>query len=459
MSVPKETELSAGLDELSEQLRRLRVDRGNPTLERIASRASAIPGTRSLSVSALSEVLNGKYLPGLDSWMSLVRTLLSYDGEGRPCRVGRGAPELEIWRTRWQHAKQEQRRTRRPVLRAEAEGPHPLLSPMALRALANDLGCGYVVPLAPFEGPADGFDAVAFSPDGRYLALGGTDGAVYLQDPATGNAKAGPLVGHRDIVRGLAFSADGRLLASSADDSTVWLWDVTFRSPVGGSLPDCEGIPQSVAFSPDGRLLAAGGLAGHVHVWDTATREIVKTLNARPTELGGVAFSPDGALLAASGQNGPLRLWASATWDAVGESAVGKCCDVAFSPDGTLLATAGADGLVRFWNPHTPGATRPVRTLLPASKYAVSAVVFSPDGRLLAAAGMDGTVRVWDTMNGLLLASPPDALCAELYSVSFSPDGGLLAAVGEGCTVHLCITPGSPSDRGGLGSYKQNGSA
>lgn len=447
MTPSKTTELLPGLAELSEELRRLRVDRGNPTLDRIATRAREIPGARPLSVSALSEVFNGKYLPGLDSWIALVRTLLSYDEEGRLCPVDRRAPELEVWRTRWQDVKKRQQRSRRPAPRPEAPAPQPLLGPMALRALTNDLARGRVVPLTPFDGPAESYDTVAFSPDGRYLALGGDDGAVYLQDPATGNTKAGPLFGHRDIVRDLAFSADGRLLASASEDGTLWLWDVTFRSPVGGSLPDSEGVLHSVAFSPDGRLLAAGGFAGDVYVWDTATREVVRTLRTESALLTAVRFSPDGSLLVAAGSEGELRLWSPATWDAVGRIPVGPCCDLAFSPDGTLLATAGYDGLVALWDHRDPGATHAVHTLPPAAEGAVSAVAFSPNGRLLAGAFMDGTAHIWDLTDSLLLTGPVGALCAEAYSVAFSHDGGLLAVVGEGRRVHLWVTPASPGRR------------
>ncbi|QKW51398.1 WD40 repeat domain-containing protein [Streptomyces buecherae] len=439
MNTPNNTEFTAELHRFAEDLRRLRVDRGSPTLSKIVSRAAAVPGTSCLSVSALSEAFSGKRLQRVDTLMSLVHTLLSYDEDGKSRCVTRRAPEMEVWRKRWRDLDQLRSLCRRTVTRTVAEAPTHAVSPLALRVLADNLVHGYAVSLTPFEGPADSYDASAFSPDGRYLALGGSDGAVYLQDPVTGKAVTGPLAGHQGIVRGLAFSPDGRLLASAADDGTVWLWDVSFRRPVGGSLPDSEGVPDSVGFSPDGKLLAAGGYVGCVYLWDTATREMIRALNIGSSRLDALAFSPDGTLLAAAGSDGSVRLWSPATWEVTGDIAVGGCCDIAFSPDGKLLASAGADGSVRLWDPLAPGTA--VRDMSSAPAEAVSAVAFSPDGRLLAGAVMDGTVHLWNPANGQPLSDPLDTPLGEVYAVAFSPDGGLIAAVGHNCTVQMWITP------------------
>src|SRR5262249_61852603 len=69
---------------------------------------------------------------------------------------------------------------------------------------------------------------LAFSPDGRTLALGGGERVVRLVEVATGQERAA-FAGHTGRIAALAFSPDGRSLASGSDDTTVLVWDVTGR--------------------------------------------------------------------------------------------------------------------------------------------------------------------------------------------------------------------------------------
>jgi WD40 repeat protein len=124
-----------------------------------------------------------------------------------------------------------------------------------------------------FSGHADQFAFVALSPDGRILVSANDsedseDNKVWLWDVETGQEQE--LKQLRSVywwnVHSLAFSPDGRTLAIG-DDNRVRLWDVETRLEIK-QLRGHKWEVRSVAFSPDGRTLASGSADGTVRLWD-----------------------------------------------------------------------------------------------------------------------------------------------------------------------------------------------
>jgi hypothetical protein len=123
--------------------------------------------------------------------------------------------------------------------------------------------------------PAGAVRALAFSADGRWLAVysGGSRLGVY--ESATGRALPGwPLQGPAMMPGVAAYSPDGRLLAA-ADREQVKVWEVAS----GQELLALRGAPPRswdpafnprLAWSPDGRRLAASNWDQTVSVWDAA---------------------------------------------------------------------------------------------------------------------------------------------------------------------------------------------
>jgi hypothetical protein len=232
--------------------------------------------------------------------------------------------------------------------------------------------------------------SVAFSPDSRLLASASDDRTIRLWDAASGALRR-TLEGHTNTVRSVAFSPDGRLLASASDDRTIRLWDA-----VSGALRrTLEGhtyYVRSVAFSPDGRLLASGSEDNTIRLWDAASGALLRTLEVYDG-VHSVTFSPDGRALASGSEDNTIRLWDAASGALLRtlEGHTDWVRSVAFSPDGRLLASASEDRTIRLWD----AASGALLRTLEGHTRSVNSVAFSPDGRALASGSWDGTVRLW----------------------------------------------------------------
>ena len=162
-------------------------------------------------------------------------------------------------------------------------------------------------------------DAVAFSPTGQTLAMGGNDGQAYLWNAITGSIRTVPIPGSSPITA-VAFSPDGRSLAAGDSGGVTDIWDLATHRSIALTDPDSSGV-NSVAFSPNGKWLAAGDANGQTYLWHLPARKLAEKL-ANPkvgatgtgdadsgTEVLSVAFDPDGTTLATTDTNGHAYLW------------------------------------------------------------------------------------------------------------------------------------------------------
>jgi WD40 repeat protein len=266
--------------------------------------------------------------------------------------------------------------------------------------------------LADFPGHAT---SVAFTPDGRFLAIGGIGFGVGLWDrEREGNERFEflPFQPVGENPKAMAFSPDGRRLAtSSGANSQVVVWD---RAERRAKLILSSHSPIfSLAFSPDGRYLAAGemGDRASIYVWDLVTGRDRLVLDGSKGHVVAVAFSPDGAMLttAAMYEMG-IRLWdmSSGRLRRLIPGHSSGTNSVAFSPDGTTLASAGNDGMVRLWRTSTGDQTAE----LDGGTSRLNHVAFTSNGRILVAtASGDDAVRFWELPASLVRVSSPLEMC------------------------------------------------
>jgi RNA polymerase sigma factor (sigma-70 family) len=152
--------------------------------------------------------------------------------------------------------------------------------------------------------------SLAFSPDGKTLAVGGQkgdgSGEVTLWDVQTGELKH--TLDQVRFVTAVAFSPDGKLVAGSDGGGLVQVWDVEKGEAIV-SLKGNKRCPRTIAFLPDSRIVAVGGSDGKVRLWDVQTGALHETLDGHNAEIYSIAFSPDGKTLASVSQDETLRLW------------------------------------------------------------------------------------------------------------------------------------------------------
>ncbi len=298
--------------------------------------------------------------------------------------------------------------------------------------------------------------SLAFSPDGKILAMGSFDGAAKLWDIDSGRLAA-TLAVDKDWVCSVAFSADGKTLATGGGDYTARLWDVATRRE-RATFRGHEGSVLSVAFSPDGKTLATGSRDQTAKLWDVATEQVLKTLSGHKDAVVAVAFSPDGETLVTGGGGISTRKDNTAIlWDVTTgrrradfEGHKGSVLSIAFSPDGETLATGSNDQTTRLWNVATRqniailttdrstmlkgGNSRP--ELVDGVPDDVFCLAFSPDGKILAIGGRRDELKLWDVANQELVTTLPGEGEA-ILSVAFSPRGRMLASADENNKVKL----------------------
>lgn len=266
--------------------------------------------------------------------------------------------------------------------------------------------------------------ALAWSPDGRYLATVGTETSSGIGKLAIIDTRdtGPPLLIDRDLPpsAGLSISPDGRWLAiAGRNDKGV------LSLPKGE--PRCTNaefaVAQRVTFSPDGRFVASigwtTGFVGNPQTWvyDAETGEIVWRDTGsfdQNRELLALAYSPDGRFLAAI-VNAEAFLFDARTGERLRPLSP-TVSSIVFTADSQFLVAGMSDGRCIMLDVEN-------RTELEGRVHAqagVGAVAASPDGRWVATVVEPGPA-VLDARTAQLRFGPrPDI--GECTRVAYGPD-------------------------------------
>jgi WD40 repeat protein len=216
---------------------------------------------------------------------------------------------------------------------------------------------------------------------------GNAGGTVEIYDVASGALRTSISYGEPGRPRSMipnciAWSADGRTLAVSTDDPRIELWD-TATGSLRATLQRRESnMPVwVVAFSPNGATLVAAEAGGTLAFWDARTLRERDKVHTHPVNPEGLAFTPDSQTLATAGSDRTIKIWdvGSMRERATLQGHEGTVNSLAFSPDGKTLASGSDDKTIRLWDTYTWQEL----VGLEIHKVGVRHLTFSCDGQLL----------------------------------------------------------------------------
>jgi len=241
--------------------------------------------------------------------------------------------------------------------------------------------------------------AIAWSPDGTYVATGDESARIFIESPITGE-KIREYRTHTKGIQKLSFNLTRQYLISTGKDDQINIYDISKPSPrevrkilgkganfygatfspklpytittgilgpggrtydsnsgqVTGFLAtvDQQGV-YDVCYNPAGTREVTAGKDGEALVWDSTSLKKVGTLKGHQDWVMYAAYSPNGKLIATASTDKTVRIWNASTYQEITELSaqnnVGS--PVCFTADGNCLLTVNDQGFLEF-NPVTP---------------------------------------------------------------------------------------------------------
>lgn len=238
------------------------------------------------------------------------------------------------------------------------------------------------------KGHKGGISALAFTLDSKRLVSASHDSTIRVYDVATGKQDQ-VLEGHKDSVRGIALSPDSKRLASISDDRTGRIWSLV-SGKTEATLQDVKLMPLSIAWSGDGKTLAVGHLEAAISLFNTDGK-LRKTVTDLRNQMTSVTFTADSRELLFTG--------------------VGYGGNNAQEFGSSLLDVESGKERVRFR----------------AHQNTVQHGALSRDGKLAASTGgNDHETFVWNTKDGALVHRLTGK-GQSVWAVGWAPDGSSIA--------------------------------
>jgi WD40 repeat protein len=287
--------------------------------------------------------------------------------------------------------------------------------------------------------------AIAYSPDGKLLAVSGYHEIVLHR--ADGSKIEARLMGQSARIESMVFSADGKYLAAAggapARFGQIQIWDVAARKLHREYKVSADSL-YGVSISPDGKKIAFGCTDKTARVIQIEDGKELLRFRAHADWVLGTCFTKDGKTLVTAGRDKAMKLIDLGNGRFIDDinNPLERAFSFARSPNGGTVMYGGDLGTARIYkisdNQKRTAGRKDTNLVRAFEKQpgVVHALAFSPDGSLIALGSPGPEVRVYQVKDGKRVKTFTGHKGA-IYGVVFSPDGKQLAAGGFDGKVRL----------------------
>ena len=285
--------------------------------------------------------------------------------------------------------------------------------------------------------------ALAFSPDGRLLAVSGYR-EIFLHDLEANTSVRLPGLSQR--IHSLLFTADGKTLLAAGGDpgrfGELQVWDVPGRTQRHSAIVTNDTV-SGASLSPDGKTVAFGATDKTIRIFDVASGKEIRKMEHHEDWVLATVFGVDGKRIVSVGRDRAAKLMNAETGAFVENVNLLRepLTALARHPKKDWVAIGGHERIPYLYRMDRPRAMRIADDSTLIRKFerqegTITALAVSPSGQHLAVAAEDGEVRIYGLETG-----DPVARCSGheggIYALQFRPDGGILATGGFDGKVRL----------------------
>ena len=265
------------------------------------------------------------------------------------------------------------------------------------------------------EGHENWVSSVSLTPNGKFIVSGAFDHTIRIWELETGRL-VNTLKGHKSWINTVAVTPNGEFIISGSNDNSICIWDFETGSLIN-TLHEDGLLVNTLAISPNGKFIISGA-DDNICIWELKNNCPINTIEIHKGSVNAVAVTPNSKFIVA-GISDYIRIWELESGKTIRilEGQEGLVQVVAITPNGQYIVSGADDNSIRIWEVETGNLNR----TLEGHKGSVDALSITPNGKFIISGAKDNTVRIWNLETGNLIRTleKPEGW---VQSVAITPD-------------------------------------